>query len=162
MILSLLCSSEETGKCLEITPASHSSPLIINYSHSIHWAAHTLTSIHVYTLRALTSLFHYMHTCIHTRRGWGSERKGSGMYSCDGVSQREIRLVNKLWSWAGKLCVCERMCEMHSEGWLPGHAIAAIDTKQKLHGADVVTFPDVLLLDYNLFHLMPIKGCFNW
>lgn len=58
-------------------------------------------------------------------------------------------------------CVCERMCEMHSEGWLPGHAVAAIDTKQKLHVADVMTFPDVLLLDYNLFHLMPIKGCFN-
>lgn len=73
------------------------------HKHSQHTYAYSALAQHcLFTDIPSPPLLHAQ-TFTHTQGMW--EWKGSGMYSC--VSQREIRLFNKWWSWGGKLCVCE-------------------------------------------------------
>lgn len=113
--------------------------------HNIHWAArkptqtftnpdmHTHTHKHkVLALRLLFTgpLLFLTCTDTHTRTHTQGTRlqKGSGMHSCDGASQWEIRLVNKWWSREGKMCVCALMMRRRVKG-VSGHALFAIKSK---------------------------------
>lgn len=117
-------------KCLQITAASHSSPLVADEQQTQHAPIHTHTQIPAHTYTA-----HYWHTLfssctdIHTHtytQGMMSER-AVACTAVNGVSQREIRLFNKLWAWGGKKRVC--VCLFVYFRWFTGHAVAIINTK---------------------------------